>query len=96
MDETSLPSLEIVVEHRVNAVCPYLRTGYSSSSLLSPLLAASEVAVPDITLNVVPGDGPSVESVIVETLGLRSRIRQRDADVKHLQRQVYEMASSTA
>lgn len=107
MDETFSSSLKIVAEHLSDAGLPYPPVGYHPSSLQSPLLAALEVSVPNITLDVAPGDGPTVKSAIVKMLGSQSRIRQRDAelhelgallrqqdvDVKDPQRQVQEMAA---
>lgn len=107
MYKTRTVSLELVAEHRVDPVYPYLPTGNSPSRLLSSRFAALEVAVTDITLHVASIGGPVVESVAVEMLelqsrfceqdaevhGLEGRLCQRDADVKNLRRQVQEIVA---
>lgn len=79
IDQTFSSILNIRAEHRLDPVYPYLPAGYSSSNLLSRRLADLEIAVPDVTLNVAPGDCPTVESKMVGIHSLKNKIRQRDA-----------------
>lgn len=72
LDGTFPTPLEIGLEHCVEFVYTYLSPGYSPSNLLSPHLAASEVAVCDITLNVTPGDGARLESLTETMHGLQN------------------------
>lgn len=54
MNEMSSCSLQIVAERVEDYDSPYLPAGYHQSNLLSPRLAALEVAGPHITLNLTP------------------------------------------
>lgn len=107
MNETCSSSSHIVAGHLAHHDRSYLPAGYHRSNLISPLLAAFEVGVPDIALNLTPRDGPTVQSLRVEMLGLqirtfqrdadtnvlRDRLCQRDANVRNLRRQVEEKAA---
>lgn len=86
LDETFQSSQKIVADHLIDAVYPNLSIGYSPSNLLSPHLAALEVAVPDITMSVSSGDSPPAESLTAEMLGLQSQVCQQDAEVNDLER----------
>lgn len=85
MNETSLPLLEIVAEHRFDPVFTHLAVGCGPSSLLSPRLAALKVAVSDSSLNIAPGDFPTTESVAAETRGWQILVRERDTEVRKLE-----------
>lgn len=69
MNETSWFSLQVQAEHRAAPGRPYLPPGYHSSDLLYRCLAALEVSVLDIALDVAPGGGPAVKSLTGEMLG---------------------------
>lgn len=77
--DTSSSSLQFVPERLANSGYTNLLAGHHLSSLWSRRLAALEVSIHDITLNVASADGPTVEPPAVNMHGLQSRIRQREA-----------------
>lgn len=60
MNKLSSFPLQIVNEYLADSYRRYLPASRETSSLLSPCLAALDVAVPDTTKNVGTGDGPIV------------------------------------
>lgn len=80
-----------MTKHLADPDCYISLLGFCPSNLLSPCLPALDTAVLGIVLDILPGDGPTVESLMMEVRGLQTLLCQRDEEFNVPERQVQEL-----
>lgn len=81
----------MVAENLVDHDPLYLPAGQSPTNLLLLCFEALEIAVPEIFLNVIPGNGQTVEFLTMEVRALRGRFLQKDEKVNGLGLQMHKL-----